>query len=83
MAKRELHKWEVEQLSKGNTYTFALLLRELYTNLCDENEFTMRKVQGSYKAYCDFSDGIFTFYADNGDKYFFDGNMNLTGVKEY
>ena len=80
---RKLQNFEIELLKKGNCFMFAGLIIELYPDLARENNFDIKAKMNSYRAFTDFEDGYFTFYAKNGDKYFFDNNMRCIGVKVY
>lgn len=83
MAKRKLKDWESKQLKDGNTYTFAFLIEEFYPEICKENGFGPRQREACRNCFIDFSEGIYVFYANNGDKHFFDTDMAYRGFERY
>ena len=77
----DLKKWEKENLAAGNRYTFALIFCDKYPDVAKEEGFK----PVDYRAWVDFSDEdrLFTVWRNNGDKDFFDVNLNYCGTKEY
>lgn len=70
-------------LRDGNTYTFAQAYLDLYPEEAEKAGFDLSEAQNRYKSWIDYNDGIFTFRRPNGDKDFFDAEMNFKGTKKY
>lgn len=75
----DLNDWQKDLLAKGNCYTFAGIFCEKYPKEAKARGFK----QSEYKSWCEFNDGFFTVWNDNGDKDFFDVEMNYCGTEEY
>lgn len=77
----ELKEYQKELLEKGNKYTFAEIFCETYPKVARKNNFK----PNTYNAWLDFNedDKIYTVWNKNGDKDFFDTNMEFLGRKEY
>ena len=75
----ELKNWQKELLQEGNCYTFAGIFCEKYPEVAKKNNFN----RNNYKGWCEFNKGIFTIWNQNGNKDFFDVEMNYCGTKEY
>lgn len=80
---REISNGEKKGLKEGNKYSFAHLLLKVYPKFSNEMGFDFDKAVNSYKLYIDYDNGIFTFTANNGNKYFFDTEMKFRGEKTY
>jgi hypothetical protein len=77
----ELKEYQKSLLEKGNRYTFAEIFCETYPDVARDNNFK----PSTYNAWLDFNedDKIYTVWNKNGDKDFFDTNMEFLGRKEY
>lgn len=71
----------MELIKKGNCYSFACELCRRYPAQTSENGLT----PSTYKSWVDFNaqDGIYTILCSNGDKHFFDCEMNFIGCELY
>ena len=75
----ELKNWQKELLEKGNRYTFAKIFCDKYPDIAKEDGLK----PDNYRAWVDFNDGLYTVWRNNGNKDFFDVEMNYCGTKEY
>lgn len=68
-------------LKKGNRSVFARMLCEKYPEAASENGWKA----SNYQSWVDFNevDKIFVAWLPNGDKDFFDCELNYLGRKEY
>ena len=82
---RNLEKWERKMLTKGNTYSFAHLVLELYPEICAEAAFDFGDVVNHYRSRTEYNEGIYTLWSKTNahgiKKYFFDAEMNFRGTK--
>ena len=70
-----------ELLEEGNRYTFAEVFIEKYPQKAKANGWS----RNNYQAWVDWhpEDKSYTVWHKNGDKAFFDCELNCTGYEEY